>query len=66
MDVNTSYNYLILYLEVLLELYAPYKTNVIKPTKKTLVSWMTKALIKSNKKCRKSYIKSTNRFRKQK
>ena len=37
-----------------------YKTNVIKPTKKNFVAWMTKALIKSSRKCRKLYIKSTN------
>ena len=59
MDVNTSYNYLISYLEELLDLYAPYKTNVIMPTKKKLVPWMTKAFIKSSKKYRKLYIKST-------
>ena len=48
-DVNTSYNYLISYLEELLDLYAPYKTNIIKPTKKNLVPWVTKALMKRSK-----------------
>ena len=47
MKVNTSNNYLISYLEELLDLYGPYKTNVFKPTKKSLVPWMTKASIKS-------------------
>ena len=60
MDVNMSYNYLISYLEELLDLYAQCKTNVIKLTKKKLEPWMTKALIKSSKKYRKLYIKSTN------
>ena len=45
MDQNNSYNYLITYLEEILDLYAPYKVNIIRPTKKTLVPWMTKALI---------------------
>ena len=59
-DTNTSYNFFISYLEELLNLYVPYKTNVIRPTKTNLVLWMTKALIKSSKKCKKFYIKSTN------
>ena len=36
MDINTPYNYLITHLEELLDLYALYKTNVIKPSKKNL------------------------------
>ena len=55
MDVNTSYNYLISHLEKLLDLYAPYKTKVIKPTKKNSVPLITKALIKINKKCQNLY-----------
>ena len=60
MDVNISYNYLISYLEKLLDLYVPYRTNAIKPTKKNILPWITKALIKNSRKCRKLYNKSTN------
>ena len=35
---NTSYNYLISYCEELLDMYAPYEANVIKPTKKNSVN----------------------------
>ena len=37
MNVDTSYNYLISYLEELLNLYTQYKVNVVRPTKKKLV-----------------------------
>ena len=37
------------YLEELLDLYAPYKTNVIKSTKNNLVPCMTKLLINISK-----------------
>ena len=41
MEVNTSFNYLISYLEELLDLYVPYKINVIRPTKKNLVPYQS-------------------------
>ena len=60
MGVNTSYNYLKSHLEELLAFYVWYNVNVIRPTKKNVVPWMIKSLIKSSTKCRKLHIISTS------
>ena len=49
MDIHTSYNYLIAYLEELLDFYSQSKIKVIKAKKKNLVLWITKTLIKNEK-----------------